>query len=678
MLKNSLFLFIVCVAALGATSTKLPHIQKIEQISSLFPKSQEEVIRFQKEAIDYGEKLFKQVELSDEKESYQTVIKPIDEAFGYLQYANGILETLFLVSPDPSIRESAQAATVVLSQYMEEIYASRENLYAKVYQLPRKKLTPSQQAYVQKLLLRFKMSGQGLSAEKRAKVVRLQQEIATLSLRFDDNIQKDSRTVPVLPGDLAGMSPHFISSLPQTPDGKYLLSCDYPCLVAVLSGCSNNNVRKELQTAFNNIAYPANEEVLKELIQKRDMLAKELGYRSYAEFSLYPQMAKDPKKVEEFLQKVWALSSLKEEKEFALMTDCLPESVALSDSLRLYPWDGSFVYEQYRKKHYDLNQEEIAEYFPMESTFKGLMGIYEQFFGIAIQEVPVSNLWHEEIRLMEVKDGKEVLGYILLDLFPRENKYHHACQVAVLPGILHKEKSTPALSVVIANFNRASDQRPSLLKYGEVRTFFHEFGHALHEVFAQNEIIHFAGNQNVCIDFVEMPSQILEEWLADPDILKNLSSHYITKEPLPREKIEKIVESKNLLSGTQAQKQCFYSFLALYYFAEGEDKDPLVIMKDLEMRLCPHYEVVADGRRCFAFSHLSVYGPSYYGYLWSKVFALDVFEQVKKEGLLNENAGRRYRKEILAPGSEKDPYEMLKSYLGREPSQEAFLQNLGV
>ena len=315
----------------------------------------------------------------------------------------------------------------------------------------------------------------------------------------------------------------------------------------------------------------------------------------------------------------------------------------------------------------------------MEKTIKGLLSIYEQFLGLRLKQVDVDGLWHDEVRTLAVYDKKSnaLLGYILLDLHPRPFKFSHACAGSIVPSTTHDGKPTIQVSVVLANFPKGQGGQPSLLKPSDVRTFFHEFGHAIHYILGRQELASMAG-ANVKRDFVEMPSQMLEEWLWDNEILKMVSGHHKTGESLPDELIDTMIAVKNIAEGAAIQRQISLGTLSLNCFKDGAHKDVHKLVKESQQKCCPHIAFEPKAHMYAAFGHLTGYGARYYGYLWSKVFALDLFNEIKKHGLLDPVIGKRYRELVIGRGGSKDPNELLKDFLGREPNSDAFFKDLGI
>jgi thimet oligopeptidase len=457
------------------------------------------------------------------------------------------------------------------------------------------------------------------------------------------------------------------------------LTTDYPTYLGVMDDCSVEETHKQLTRAFENRAYPINEGVLKTVIAKRDELARELGFASYADLDLDNQMAKKTDVAEKFLNELLKRSAPKELQEFKQLTAQLPESVTLTADGKMKSWDRAYLRARYKKQHFNLDERVVAEYFPMEETLKRLFGIYEEFMGLKFTIKSASHLWHEDVQVIEAYDAatQKLLGYLLIDLHPRPNKYTHACHGNIVPAVTLADGSQPyVVSLVIANFPKSTPTKPALLKRDDVSTFFHEFGHALHGLLGRTKTASFSGTR-VKTDFVEMPSQMLEEWMWEKDVLKRVSSHYVSGESLSDELIANILASKHFDTGTFLQRQAYLSFISLNYYKAGADKDVSAIMRDLFIRTRPHVAYDDQGHMFASFGHLTNYGAKYYGYMWSKVFALDMFDVIKKHGL-NREIGRKYVEEVIGKGGSQDPKELLVAFLGREPQQDAFFKDMGL
>ncbi len=524
----------------------------------------------------------------------------------------------------------------------------------------------------------FKRSGLDLPKEKLDKVRSLIKELTALSLDFETNIAKDNCKILVSKDELEGMDKSFIDNLQKDKNGMFILGCDYPTYFSIMENCTVATTRQKLHTAFNNRAYPQNMEVLNKVISKRDELAKLLNFNSYADLDLSNQMSKNPKKVKEFLNNIIDKASKKANQEIQTFIKDIPESVKLTKDGKINPWDSKFLKIYYKRKYLNLDENKVSEYFPLENTIAQLLKIYEKFLSIKFKEIPVSGFWDKDVKLIEAYDlNGNLLGYLLLDLYPRDNKYSHAANMGIISAVKkdNGEKNISA-SVVMANFPKPTKSSPSLLKFKDVVTFFHEFGHAIHNLLGRTEFYGTSGT-SVKKDFVEMPSQMLEYWLTDKEILKMVSKHYQTGEPLPEDMINTIAKLDKFDSGDATIRQAYYAFLSLNYFLDGANKDTQAISEQLFRKLIKHIIWIPEDHMQASFGHLMGYGAGYYGYLWSKVFARDLFEEIEKYGLLDPKIGQKYVNEVIGKGGGKDPNELLKTFLGREPNEKAYLRDMG-
>jgi len=593
-----------------------------------------------------------------------------------------VLSFLEVTSQDASVRDAASKAVIKINNFFIELMMNPELYTAfKAYadgNAHKETLTATQRYFIAETLKDFERTGLSKPSNVQNSIKELKKKLGELEVRFDKNIAADQSAITVDTSELAGLDDDFIATRKQE-DGRIKLGIDYPTFFKVQQQCSNTDVRKKLRATMTNRAYPINKQVLDDIIAVRDEIAHLLGFSSHAAYQLDNEMVQSIDRAEAFLHDVLSRATKKEAQEFKLFTNVLPEGVQLTKDGKFNPWDTAYIIEQYKKKHYNLDQEKIAEYFPMEHTIKGLLAIYEQFLGLRFTQVDIKGLWSDEVRTLAVydKDTDALLGYVLLDLHPRPFKYSHACAGDVVPATMYDDKPTTEVSVVLANFPKSTDTKPSLLKLSDVLTFFHEFGHAMHYVLGRQELASISG-ANVKRDFVEMPSQMLEEWLWDKEMLKLASQHYQTGEPLPDNLIDTIIATKNLSKGRFLQGQVSQGMLALNCFKNGADKNVKDLSRHATEMCCPNIAYDPDDNFYASFGHLTGYGARYYGYLWSQVFALDLFNEIKKHGLLDPVIGKRYRELVIGKGGSKDPNELLKDFLGREPNSDAFFKDLGI
>ncbi len=670
-------------AVLGAY--EYPSIQGVQDIQKLYPKGLEEIQTRKQQAKDnFHKDLQAFLKMPLNRQTHRHVLQTWDAMIARAFHAMEVFSLVSLVEPQKDLREACTAASQELKKDLIQTLAETKPLYKMFKNMLKREetkhgLDQTELYYLKHIVKEMELEGYHLSDKERNQVKDLKVELSKISEEFSRNIQEDHSGIWVEEDKLQGLEATFIEQLEKEEKGTYHLTCDYPTYFTAMRSCDDEETRKQLFHAFQNRAYPKNVAVLEEMIAKRDQLAHILGFKSFAHYQLDNEMVKDPTRAQQFLAQLFDSSIQKQKEEIKMVREVLP-TLVVPENEKLHPWNILYAQQKLKEIKYDLDVEKIKEYFPLETTIQGLIRIYESFFNLKVETLPISGLWHEDVKLLKIndKDTQKVYGYILLDLFPRPNKYSHACHGTLVVGLdLPAGQETTALSLVIANFPKSTPSTPSLMALNDVKTFFHELGHGIHAMMARTQFAGTAGT-NVKIDFVELPSQMLEAWIEEPDILSMISSHYKTQEKMPAEMVAKIQEARKTASGQFVGNQCFLSQFSLECFLSGEHKDTSALLMQLQEKMDLYY--IADPQAHFqaSFGHLDEYGARYYGYLWSRVFALDVFSQIKQEGLLNPAAGARYVKEILGKGGSEDPYQMLRSYLGREPSQEPFLKAYGI
>ena len=621
-----------------------------------------------------------------DKRTYANTFGALDSAVALSNFAvwTNICSMLESVHPDKQIQEAAHSALVLLQSAFVDTVSQNKQLYAACqeyvqYTMKDEVLSDAQKYFIHDTMQSFERAGLQKSDEELKEIGALQKEIMELGLIFDRNIAQDKTQLEVSADELAGVPDYFIAGLDKTENGLYILRLDYPTRDTLFQKCTNGDLRKRYFFAYSNQAYPVNESVLHTLIQKRTQLAQKLDFATFADYDLADQMAKTPNTVYTFLQEIKERVAKKVEQEYPLLISVEHPSITKTDDGKIAPWDLAFLNAQYRLQHYNVDPEEIAQYFPLDTTIEELLKLYSEFLGLNFKAVTTENIWHPDARAMQVFDAQNnLLGTLFVDLFPRQGKFTHACCGSVVPAYITPDgKRHPGCAIVIANFPKPSASRPSLLKLADVRTFFHEFGHALHALLGATTIASLSGT-NTKRDFVELPSQLLEEWLWDHAILKRISCHYITKQPLPDDLIERIIALKQFGTGFFFQRQLSLALAALTLYQSPELADIYTTFKELNEQILTRVGFMPDTHMYANFGHLYGYGAKYYGYLWSEVFALDLFDHIERHGLTDAAIGKEYIDKVLAPGGTKDPNQLLVDFLGRAPTTDAFFKHLGL
>lgn len=694
MNRQHLFLTIFIALAISyglfiasAIPQEIQNVITIGDLVRLFPNKPHTMDQQTKSYIRTAKKQIKKIlDIDDTQRTFANTAKPLDNLARLSDMAilAQVSEVLELLSPIKAMRDAAHDATIKIGEIFIDIFSDKKLYNAfKAYvegNAQTEELTAEQRYFLNETMKDFKRGGLELDDKTLEQVKHVKKELASLTLDFDKNIAEDNRTVELTKQQLAGLPDDFIAALKQTAHGTYSVGIDYPSYFPIMQQAISSDTRKKMYHASNNRGYPANAELLKKIIAKRDELAQLLGYSSYTHYELAEQMVKSPERAQEFLNSLIKRADIKEQQEFQALIKDLPEGVLLTDDGKMQPWDFAFVQDRFKKNNYDIDEEKISEYFPVEETIKGLLSIYESFLSLQFEEAQIYGLWSNDVRCLKVseKDSGQLIGYLLLDLYPRANKYSHAAHSTVLTATYDKDnRPNIAVSVIMANFPKGRGDKPPLFKREDVKTFFHEFGHAMHALLGRTHIASFGGTA-VKRDFVELPSQMLEEWMWDRDILKLVSSHYETGQEMPDDLIDRILAMKHVSSGAFVQRQCALSVLALDYFLEGADKDVRQIAQDVQSTIAKNIAYAPDTNFYASFGHLSGYGSKYYGYLWSRVFALDLFYEIKKHGLLDPVIGKRYIDMVIGRGGSDDPDNLLRDFLGREPNSDAFFKDMGL
>jgi thimet oligopeptidase len=660
----------------------LPLIHSAQEASTCLPMTEEAIEVVLEESLStFDQQLQELLKIPENSRTFDNTVRAYDLAIGQLNLSLSTLYAIFEIHPQKTVRDAADLAYQRLNTHALKTLATHPEIHTACSIVKERSsfLSEENQYVLDQQLKRLELSGMQLPTKARNRFAKLQEEIATLQNLFTRNIIEDSKEFYATKEELRGLDESWLKTRKQNEEGAYQITADLPTRTAVLSYCSMRDTRKAMDALCTNRAFPQNEEVLKKLFQKQEELAQFMGFQNFAAFDLSTEMAGSIEKVETFLAQVKEGARVQSALEFQRLSQELPPGVALTPSGQLESFDELFVDTAYKKKHFSLDPNQIAEYFPIDETIQGLIQIYEQFFNLSIREAPHS-LPIPEVRALEIRDvGGRLLGVVFLDLFPREGKCSHSGVMYTFSSAFAPPEGPkhPAICLVLCNMNKPSPETPALILHRQVVTFFHEFGHAIHAILGGGPFLSLCGTKTKR-DFVELPSQLLEKWIWDPSILKMISSHYLTKEPLSDEQIASMLQAKAFGLGQFIQRLSFLSELSLAFYKEREVENPTELMQQIWAREMPHLHCPVHNHFHTAWVHIasSFYGPKYYSYLWSQIFAQDVFEKIREGGLLNPKTGAEYAEIILSKGGRRDPNLLLQDYLGREPSIEPFFREL--
>ena len=593
--------------------------------------------------------------------------------------ALGVSGFLAYVSPDKKLRDTVTALQMQISQYMVEV-AARRDIYRAIRQYTdtNPQLDPVQAKLVKEMLIGFKYKGMDLNDQDLEKFKSLNKEESQYAIEFDQNIREYKDPLYVTREELNGLGDDYIQKLQKTKDGKYIITLDYPDVVPFMKSAENENARKQLEYKYNRRGGEKNVVLLEKTLALRRQAAALLGYKTYADLQLENRMAKSPKKVMAFLEDLQKKLTPFGKKETKQMVAYKNQKTGQKSRV-MYPWESAYWSYQYSKENLQLDSEKIKEYFPSSVVIDGMLELFGGLFGITFEPVRIP-VWHEDVKAFQIKDAQDgrLIAYFYMDLYPREGKYKHAACFDLINGEEKPDGSyqTPFVAIV-ANMNKPSQATPSLLKHSEVETLFHEFGHVLHNALTRAKYAPQAG-ASVSWDFVEAPSQLLERWAWEPQVLKKISRHYKTGEPLPDDLIQRMIAAKNFGTATAYLRQNFFAQYDMRLHQMNKTPDTTKFYFDLTKKICS-IRLTPGTIPQASFGHImGGYDAGYYGYLWSEVIAEDFFSEFKKHGVFNPQIGLKFRREILEKGSTIEEEDMVRNFLGRPVENEPFLHSIGL
>lgn len=654
----------------------------------------EHILSASNESIEASKKLLDDI-AAQENPTWDSTIKR------YLQFRSKdstITTPLYFyqnVSPNKELRDASVKADELMSAY--EIDASMRldvyKTFSKIFPNIPKELDPEYVRATEKIETKLKRNGLNLDDETREKIIALRKRLSKLGIEFAKNMAEESGSLEFTAEELVGVPESVLEQLTKnTETGKYKMTFKYPDVFPVLKYAQNPEVRKKVFTGFDNRCV-VNDPLLAEAVKIRSEIAPLLGYENHSAFVLDDRMAKKPENVLNFLGDLHSKLSPKAQEDINVLLkykekDCKERGLEYDG--QIYSWDIRFYANKLLEDEYKIDAQEVANYFPLENTVAQIFALYEKvlrlrFFKVADSE---KNVWHEDVHQFHVWDANEAgeptgfLGWFYLDLHPRDNKYGHAANFNLSPGFTDIEtgKRVYPVTALVCNFSKPTAKKPSLLKHDEVVTLFHEMGHGIHDLTSKTKYSGFHGT-NVEWDFVEAPSQMLEYWPWNKAQLKQLSKHFETGDSMNDTLIDSLVRTKHVNDGINVTRQIFLgSFdLAIHLLKKDEPIDLVETWYKLRSKYCLDSTGDFKSHAFSAFGHLmGGYDSGYYGYLWSEVFACDMYYSKFKKNPMDSNVGYEYKTKVIGPGGSRDAMVSLKDFLGREPNNGAFMEELGV
>lgn len=628
---------------------------------------------------------------------WKNLAAPLEAREDRLSQAWAPVSHLNSVANTPELRQAFEQAVAVLTGYNTAM-GQNEKLYASYKALRNgpafKGLRQAQRQAVDNALRDFELAGVGLDASRKARYGQIKTRLSELSNRFSNNVldatQAWNKHV-VDEQELAGLPPSAVAAAKQAATTKglsgWVLTLDGPVYLTVMTQADNRDLRREMYTAYMtrasdqgpNAGEYDNAELIDEILSLRAELAQLLGFANYAELSLAPKMAKSPEQVVNFLREL-------AEKSKPVAAAELEELQAWSKqhygAEQLEVWDIPYYSEKLREAKYSVSQEALRPYFTLPKVLDGLFAVAGQLFGIQVEAAQQDELWHTDAKFFNVLQGDRVIAQFYLDLFAREGKRGGAwmaeCRV--------RRQTDSGLQIPVAfmvcNFNAPVDGKPALLTHSEVTTLFHEFGHGLHHLLTQVDVAAVSGINGVAWDAVELPSQFMENWCWQRSVLKQLTAHVDTGEPLPEASIDNLIAAKNFQSALMMMRQIEFALFDLLVHMHCADANFEGVQAQLDA-VRQEVAVVqppAFNRFQHGFSHIFAggYAAGYYSYKWAEVLSADAFSAFEENGLFDQATGQKFLQEILQKGGSQDAMALFQNFRGREPQMDALLRHSGI
>ncbi|MGN6417427.1 MAG: M3 family metallopeptidase [Pseudobacter sp.] len=612
--------------------------------------------------------------------TFDNVFGAMDDVYNRLYIASTNCYTLFWVSNDSATRANGYSAYQELDSMTTSI-SSDSAVYAKMTGFKSSgaynALAGHRKLMVDDMIQRFERSGVNLKPADLQRFQALTKEINNLSADFSSNMNAAKVTLTLDEKSTAGLPADFKNNY-KVSEGKYEIPVSGATRETFMSSAIEEESRKAFYMKFYNIAADKNLRILDSLVKKRYELAKIMGYNSFAAYNLVPKMAKDPQTVWAFLNNLKTTVEGKAKADYKELEELKKTDLKTASNVQLNPWDIGYYKNQLLKTKYQVDYEGLKDYFPMEDCLKGMLNMYQTLLGLEFRKVKDPSVWDKEVDMYEVYEDNKLKGRFYMDLYPRPNKETWFYGIPMVPGRATDKGYEIPVAMLLGNFSRPTKTQPSLLSLQELNTMFHEFGHIMNSMAWHGE---FSSQFNSKDDFGEAMSQMFENWLWDYEMLSSISRHYKTGEKLPKDLFDKMQKAKNLSSGYGAMiqlRRCFYDMNLYDKYDPAAPVNTDKLWQDIDQQIGFPGLYVAGTHQQASWIHINTHPVYMYGYLWSEVYAQDMFSIFEKNGLLDPATGKRYRELILANGTQRDIVEAVDEFLGRKSDNKAYLKSLGL
>lgn len=694
MKKFKIFIFVIFIYSFlfSQENPLLEEFQTPFQVPPFDLIKEEHFVPAIMKGIEEHKKEIEEIANSKEEPSFKNTIEAMEKSSKILTRATTTFFVLNGVMTNDVMQNIAKEIAPIISKHNDEIKMN-ERLFQRIKKVYEKRnklnLTKEQKKLLENYYKDFVKGGANLAEKEKKYLMDINQELSLLSLKFGENVLKEENKFMLIidqKEDLEGLPNSVINAAEETAkekglEGKWVFTTKKPSLLPFLSFSSKRDLREKIFKAFinrgNNDDDFDNKKIIERIIELRIQKAKLLGYKNYAEFVLEDNMAKNPKNVYKLLKKIWKPALEVAKKEAKELQEMIYKE---GNNFKLKPWDWWYYAEKIRKEKYELDEEQLRPYFKLENCIDGVFYTASKLFGINFEERFDLPKYNPDVKVYEVKDleGKH-LAIFYVDYFPRDGKRSGAWMTNFQEQSKVDGEKRPII-VNVGNFTKPTSQTPSLLSLEELETLFHEFGHALHGLLTDCTYPSISGTA-VSRDFVELPSQIMENWALEPEVLNYYAKHYKTGEVIPKELVSKIINARKFNQGFATVEYLAASFLDMDYHTLSEPlRESPVVFEEKSMKKIGLIPEIVVRYKSTNFQHIfsGGYFAGYYSYIWAEVLEADGFSYFKEKGIFDKKVAEAFKKNILEKGGTDDPMVLYKNFRGKEPQVKALLKKRGL
>ncbi|WP_109299524.1 M3 family metallopeptidase [Aquimarina sp. AU474] len=645
-----------------------------------------------KNGISLAKKEIDNIVSNSEKATFSNTVEALDYTGELLDRVTSAFFNLNSAETNEEIQKIAQEASPLLSEFSNDIALNQE-LFKRIETVYLQKeelnLNAEQNTLLDKKYKSFSRNGANLAENQKKELREIDKELSKLGLNFGENILAETNSFEMLltnESDLDGLPDGAKEAAKAMAEAKqkkgWLITLDYPSYVPFITYAKNRELRKKLAMSFGSKGFHNNDydnqSIVLKIANLRHQRANLLGYTSHAHYVLEERMAETPDKVFSFLNEILKKAKPAAKREFTQLESFAKELDGID---QLQKWDAAYYSEKLKQKLFDLDDEKLKPYFKLENVIGGVFTVASKLFGLQFKETNKVDKYHEEVKTYEVSDlDDNFVAIFYADFHPRPGKRNGAWMTSYKSQMKKSDKNIRPHVSIVCNFTKPTPSKPSLLTFNEVTTLFHEFGHALHGMLANTTYSGLSGT-SVYWDFVELPSQVLENWCYEKEALELFAKHYETGEVIPMELVKKIKESATFMEGMSTMRQLSFGLLDMSW--HSQDPSTINNVKEHEKKVFAETSLFPDvAQNCMstAFSHIfqGGYSAGYYSYKWAEVLDADAFEYFKENGIFNKDIADKFKENVLSKGGTENPMILYKRFRGQEPKPEALLKRAGL